>query len=70
MIRKKAYFICKEYHVIKRLNPHALVEEPSFLGSDALVHVLHRQADAMMQVTEGFLNLDDAPPSVGHRIEA
>ena len=47
--------------MVKRLNPHALVEEPPLLGSDALVHILHRKADAMGEVSEGFLNIDYSP---------
>ena len=70
MIRKNAYFICEEYCVIERLNPHTLVEKPSLLGSNAFVHVLHQQVDAIREVTKGFLNIDDSPPSIGHRIEA
>ena len=69
MIRNKAYFVCKEHRVVERLNPHTFVEEPSLLDSDALVHVLHHQADAMGEVTKRFLNVDNPAPSVDHRIE-
>ena len=70
MISKKAYFVCEEDHVVERLKPHTFVVKPLLLGSDALVHVLHRQAYAMREVTEDFFNINDLPPGVGHRIEA
>ena len=70
MIRREAYFICKEHRVVEKLNPHAIVEEPLLLSSDALIHILHRKADAMAEVIEGFLNIDYTPLGIGHQIEA
>ena len=56
--------------MVERLNPHALVKEPPLLGSDALIHVLHYQADAMGKVTVGLLHVDDLPSKIDYMIEA
>ena len=40
-LREKNYFIQEEHGVVKGLNPHALSEEPSHLGCEALIHPLH-----------------------------
>ena len=56
--------------MVERLNPYTLIEEPSFLSSDALVHVLHREADVVGEVIEGFFNVDHPRLGMDHRIEA
>ena len=61
IIRRKAYFIWEDHRAVVRLN-----EEPPLLGSDALVHILHREADVVGEVTEGFLDVDHPPPGIGH----
>ena len=62
MIRNKTHFVCEEHRVIERLDPHTFVKESPLLGSDVLIHVLHRQADGMWKVIVGCLHVDDPPP--------
>ena len=68
-LRNKACFIREEHCVVKELNPHKLIEEPPLLSSNALLHP-HWQVDLMGEVVEGFLNVNDPPLSLSHRIKA
>ena len=68
--KEKAYFICKEHRVVERLNPHVLIKEPPLLGSDALINVLLRKADAVGEVTKGLFNVHHPSPCIDHWIEA
>ena len=56
--------------MVERLYPHTLVQEAPVLSSDALIHVLHCQANVMREVTVRLLQVDDPPPKVSYHIEA
>ena len=55
--------------MVEGLNPHTLIES-LFLCSDAFIHGLHREADAVGEVTKDFFNVDHPHPGVSHKIEA
>ena len=52
--------------MVERLYPHTLVQEAPVLSSDALIHVLHCQANVMREVTVRLLQVDDPPPKVSY----
>ena len=49
---KVTYFVCEEHGVVQAVQPLPLVEEPLVLSGDAIVHVLHGEADAVGKVLE------------------
>ena len=58
--REEAYFVYEDHSTVERLNPHAFSEEPILLGCEA---------NAVGEVSEGFLDVNDPPPSFSHQIE-
>ena len=68
--REEAYFIGEESSVVERLDPHTLSEVPLLLRGDAFIHPLHGEANVVRKVFKGLLDVEDLPPSLGHRIEA